>query len=80
MRRYHHLTEGILQPDEFNQLQKVFDTIIAEPWFDLDEANREAFAAEVIKNYRRGLVDFEKLHKLCRLIAVAHYSRDLPDS
>ncbi|TXI02020.1 MAG: hypothetical protein E6Q76_16195 [Rhizobium sp.] len=79
MRRYHHLIEGVLQPEEINNLQKIFDVVIAQPWFDLTDFSRETFASELIKIYRRGIVDFDRLHHLATLIALAHFSRDMPE-
>ncbi len=79
MRRYHHLTEGVLQPEEIDDLQKIFDVVIAQPWFDLTDFSRETFASELIKIYRRGVVDFDRLHHLATLIALAHFSRDMPE-
>lgn len=75
MRNYHHLLEGVLQPEELDDLQKIFDVVIAQPWFDLNEVSREAFASELIKLYRGGVVDFDKLHHLTTLTALAHFSR-----
>ncbi|MBM7048378.1 MULTISPECIES: hypothetical protein [Rhizobium] len=79
MRRYHHLVEGVLQPEEIDNLQRVFNAVIAEPWFNMNELNHEAFAADVIKLYRRGVVDLERLHHLATLAALAHFSRDMPE-
>lgn len=78
MKRYHHLIEGVLQPDEIANLQKIFDAVIGQPWFHLTEMNREAFAAELIRLYRKGVTDFDKLHDLASLTAAAHFSRDQP--
>lgn len=79
MRRYHHLVEGVLQPEEIDTLQKIFDVVIAQPWFDLNDVSREAFAAELIKLYRRGVIDYHKLHDLAALTALAQFSRDMPE-
>ncbi len=79
MRRYHHLVEGVLQPEEIDNLQRIFDVVIAQPWFALNEFNREAFAAELIKLYRSGVVDFAKLHQLAGLAAIRSFSRDMPE-
>lgn len=79
MRRYHHLVEGILRPEEIDSLQRIFDVVIAQPWFNLNEVNREAFAAELIKLYRSGVIDFMKLHQLAALTAIGSFSRDIPE-
>lgn len=79
MRRYHHLVEGVLQPEEINKLQRIFDVLIVQPWFDLNDFNREAFALELIKLYRSGVVEFTKLHQLAALAAIASFSREMPD-
>ncbi len=79
MRRYHHLVEGVLQPEEIDRLQTIFDVVIAQPWFDLSDANREAFAADLIKLYRNGVVDFEKLHQLAALSAIASFGKAMAD-
>ena len=79
MRGYHHLVEGILQPVEIDELQKIYDMIVAEPWFDLNDLSREAFARDLIKLYRGGVVDFDRLHHLATLTALMHFSRDMPE-
>jgi hypothetical protein len=79
MRRYHHLVEGVLQPEEIDRLQRIFDVLIAQPWFDLNDFNREAFASELIKLYRSGVVEFSKLHQLGALTAIASFSREMPE-
>jgi hypothetical protein len=79
MRRYHHLVEGILGPTEINDLQKIFDLVIAQPWFDLNDLHGEAFAADLIKLYRGGVVHFDRLHHLATLTALVHFSRDMPE-
>ena len=79
MLAHHHLAEGVLQPEEINDLQRTFDVVIAQPWFDLTDFSREAFASDLIKLYRAGIVDFDKLHHLSTLTALAHFSRDMPE-
>jgi hypothetical protein len=53
--------------------------LIAQPWFDLNDFNREAFASELIKLYRSGVVEFSKLHQLGALTAIASFSREMPE-
>ena len=78
MRRYHHLVEGVLQPEEIDDLQKIFDVVIAQPWFDLNDANREMFAVELIKLYRSGTVDCNILRDLATSIAITRFGGEMP--
>ncbi|NEI75044.1 hypothetical protein GR212_36575 [Rhizobium lusitanum] len=76
MQRYHQLMEGVFRPDELEVLQAVFNEIIEQIWFDLNEFSREAFAGQVIQLYRSGSTDFAKFKELSLLMARAHFSRD----
>lgn len=77
MRRYHHLVEGVLQPEEIDNLQKIFDGIISQPWFELNDASREMFAADLIKLYRSGIIDCDRLRDLATSAAMARFSKDM---
>ena len=79
MHSYHHLVQGILQPVEIDELQKIYDVIVAQPWFDSNDLSREAFAADLIKLYRGGVVDFDRLHQLDTQAALMNFSRDIPE-
>jgi hypothetical protein len=62
---------GILLPEQFVLVNRVFQHISSEPWFTDTGEDRERFAAYVIHIYGRGLVDPEKLASFCT--AVAHH-------
>ena len=79
MLRYHHLTDGILRPEEVKFLQVIFATITAEPWFDLTDYSRESLAARLIRLYQNGFTDAERLQELGFLTAQAHFGRNTPD-
>ena len=79
MRRYHHLVEGVVLPDELDSLQTIFDVIISQPWFDLNDQNRESFASELIALYRGGIVDFSRLHRVAAVMAIASFGRELTE-
>ncbi|MBM7046515.1 MULTISPECIES: hypothetical protein [Rhizobium] len=76
MRRY--LIECVLQPEEIDNLQKIFDVIIAQPWFDLNDVNREMFAVDLIKLYQSGIVDCNILRDLATSRAIARFGREMP--
>ncbi len=79
MRRYQHLVDGVMLPSEIENLQRIFDEITAQSWFELNDFTREAFASELIKLHRRQALRSELIFKTATLIAQAHFSRGVPD-
>lgn len=61
-------------PDELGIVQRVFDAIVAEPWFDHAEGNDRRFAAWVLRAYREGVSDYDRLHRYCREVAAVNFS------
>lgn len=64
---------GILLPEEFDVVHRVFSEVSAADWFTRSEERREQFAAMVIDAYRRGISDPETLSLHCRSLAEAQF-------
>jgi len=60
-------------PDQIEMLQRVYESITAEPWFTNDPAKHDEFGSKVLEMYQRGMVIPDKLYLLCLLIAKNHY-------
>lgn len=60
---------GIIMPDDFDVVRRVFSDIAAEPWFTLSIERRELFALSVIDAYRQGHTDPIRLADHCRAVA-----------
>ena len=60
---------GILMPDDFDIVHRVFSDIVAEPWFTISSERREQFALSVIDAYRQGHTDPIRLADHCRQVA-----------
>lgn len=66
-------TTGILMPDDFQVIHRVFCDIVAEPWFTCSSERREHFAAEIVDAYRMGMTEANSLSEHCWTIARQHY-------
>ena len=69
-----YFTSGIFEPETVDALQRIYDEIAQQPWFDNDRESRRAFASHIIDLYRNGLVDFERLKQISLLYASKHHS------
>jgi hypothetical protein len=66
-------TTGILMPEDFGIIHRVFTDIVAEPWFTRSSERREQFAAEIVDAYRQGMTESAALTEHCWAIARRHY-------
>jgi hypothetical protein len=67
-------TGAVMQPHELEIAQGVFKVIAAESWFDRSTANEKAFATFVLRTYREGVTDPERLYSYCLLVAKERFS------
>lgn len=65
----------VMQPHEMEIVQAVFNTIVAEPWFDHEPWMEKAFAAFVLRAYRDGIIEPDRLENYCREAASKRYGR-----
>jgi hypothetical protein len=70
-----NFSPGILLPEQFVLVKRVFQQISSEPWFTDAGEDRERFAAYVIHIYGRGLVDPEKLASFCTVAAQHRFAK-----
>ena len=66
---------GILQPHEFELIQRVYSKISAEDWFTCDPERQGDFGAYVIRTYTAGLGEERRLYELCLAAAKDRFSR-----
>jgi hypothetical protein len=64
----------VMQPQELDLVQGVFKAIIAEPWFHRSTTHEKEFAAFIIRTFREGLTDRERLMSYSRLVAREWFS------
>lgn len=66
---------GILHPDEFAVVQRVFSEIAAEDWFTSSPDRRNQFAAYILDAYRTGVTDPHNLALQCRSRALVKFGQ-----
>lgn len=64
---------GILMPEEFDIVQKIYSDISGEAWFTASPERRAQFAASVIDLYRSGVINPHDLALRCRSLAVQNF-------
>ncbi len=77
MERLRRLAGGKLQSDDLETLEKVFDLVARQPWFDPSEYSAEGFALRLIALYRCGLTNLGHLEKIALLWAMVDFRRDM---
>ena len=70
--------QAVIGVIEFAILIKVYNTVLSEPWFATDEAQRSRFRRYIIKAFRAGLTDAQELTEHCREVARHHFSTSSP--
>jgi len=65
----------VLQPYEVETVQGVFKTVTTLPWFDRTPANERDFAAFVLRSYRDGIADPDRLTNFCIDTALVRFCR-----
>jgi hypothetical protein len=68
------LAQRVLEPDELEMVQGVFDRITSQPWFSREPSHRTEFARYVLNMYFRGLVMPWKLEGFCTVAARKRYA------
>ena len=68
------LMHGIYTPGDLQVMRDVFITVSSEPWFSQGAANRTGLAHYIMRMYRHGLVERDKLEDLCRIAARAEFA------
>jgi hypothetical protein len=66
--------QAVIGPAEFAALVKIYNTVLAEPWFTTDREQRDRFRKYIIKACRSGLTDTDRLAEHCREVARHHFS------
>jgi len=66
--------QAVIGPTEFAVLVKIYNTVLAEPWFTTDSAQRDRFRRYIIKAFRAGVTDTSDLTAHCREVARHHFS------
>jgi hypothetical protein len=61
-------------PAEFAVLVRIYNSILAEPWFTMNEAKRDRFRRYIIEAMRAGVIDAAELTEQCREMARHHFS------
>jgi hypothetical protein len=60
---------GVFEPEEFEIVRQVFDSVTSEAWFSRSEKRREQFATYLLEAYQNGLTDPFELKTLSRAAA-----------
>lgn len=68
---------GVYQPDELAEMQKVFEEITSELWFDRRPEARKSFAKYLLENYPDGSYD-PIIHRAVVEDAARKYFSGLP--
>ena len=55
--------------------QAVFKAIVAERWFDRSPASEKEFAVFILRAYRDGITNLDRLLDYCTEVAKVQYSR-----
>lgn len=66
--------QAVIGPAEFAILIKVYNSVLPEPWFANDDAQRGRFRRYIIKAFRAGITDPQELTAHCREFARHHFS------
>jgi len=64
---------GILTPEEFDVVQRVYSEISSEDWFTKSVDRREQFGAAVLDIYRSGVTNQHDLKLRCRSLALERF-------
>jgi len=65
---------AVIGPREFAILVKVYNLVLAEPWFSTDEIQRSRFRRYIIKAFRAGITETAELTAHCREVARHHFA------
>jgi len=68
------MRQAVIGPAEFAVLVRIYNSVLAEPWFTADEAKRSRFRRYIIEAMRAGVNDSAELTEHCREMARHHFS------
>ena len=66
--------QAVIGPAEFAVLVKIYNTAHLEPWFTRDAARQDRFRRYIIKAFRAGFTDTDRLVSHCLDVARHHFS------
>lgn len=66
--------QAVIGPAEFAILVKIYNTALAESWFTRNVAQQDRFRRYIIKAFRAGVTDTDKLALHCLEVARHHFS------
>lgn len=69
-------SQAFIGPTEFAELVKIYNAVLAEPWFTTDEAKRHRFRRYIIEAFRAGVTGADELTEHCREVARHHFSSE----
>lgn len=72
----HIFVKTAFQPEELSALKLLFEEITSQPWFDLSDGAKEAFAKYLIETFPAGAFDATKHRSILEASARMFYSRD----
>ncbi len=66
--------QAVIGPTEFAVLGKIYNSVLAEPWFTTDREQRDRFRRYIIKAFQAGVAETDQLaaHEVAR----HHFSSD----
>lgn len=65
----------VMLPQEMEVVQDVFKAVVDESWFHRTTSNEKEFAEFVLRAYRTGITDRDRLLIYCHEAAALRYSR-----
>lgn len=67
---------GYFDPEALSKIQKTYDSIVNQDWFDATPENRDDFARHVIATVRGDDIDQDNVQQLIEMSARMFYSRE----
>jgi len=67
----------VLLPDQLALGKRVFDRIVAEPWFIKTKENEYSLASAIVREFEKGIIQESALAYRCRMIAKERYSANV---
>ena len=64
----------VLLPDQLALVQRVFNSIVGEPWFDLNKDNERTLASIIVREFEHGTTDENDLALFSKTIALRRFS------
>jgi hypothetical protein len=64
----------VLLPDQLSLVQRVFTSIVSEPWFHRSPDNEHAVASIIVREYEHGTTDENDLTLFSKTVARRRFS------